>query len=118
MCGDQGHTKNNLDLRHIHVKILHVLDSSSVHYQLFFTVHTAMVVSYRFVDNFRAGSGWNAVPFHPDPACKLSADLCDLYHCCVYSKKTSDGGQRNCPKHVEFHSKKKFEKLVHLVGFL
>jgi hypothetical protein len=22
-----------------------------------------------------------------------------------------------CPKYVEFHSKKKFEKLVHLVGF-
>ena len=30
-------------------------------------------------------------------------------------KKTGDG-QRNCPKHVEFHSKNKFEKLVHLVG--
>ena len=24
----------------------------------------------------------------------------------------------NCPKHVEFHSKNKFEKLVHLVGFI
>jgi hypothetical protein len=22
---------------------------------------------------------------HPDPACKLSADLYDIYHCCVYS---------------------------------
>ena len=31
--------------------------------------------------------------------------------------KTPDDGQRNCPKHVEFHSKNKFEKLVHLVGF-
>jgi len=27
-------------------------------------------------------------------------------------------GQRNCPKHVEFYSKNKFEKLVHLVGFI
>ena len=27
-------------------------------------------------------------------------------------------GQRNCPKHVEFYSKNKFEKLVHLVGFV
>jgi len=26
--------------------------------------------------------------------------------------------QRNCPKHVEFHFKNKFEKLVHLVGFI
>ena len=32
--------------------------------------------------------------------------------------KTAVGGQRNCPKHVEFHSKNKFEKLVHLVGFI
>jgi len=29
-----------------------------------------------------------------------------------------DDGQRNCPKHVEFYSKYKFEKLVHLVGFI
>jgi len=36
----------------------------------------------------------------------------------VYSEKTPDDGQRNCPKHVEFYSPKKFEKLVHLVGFL
>jgi len=25
--------------------------------------------------------------FHPDPACKLSANLYDIYHCCVYSEK-------------------------------
>ena len=31
----------------------------------------------------------------------------------MYSEK-----QRNCPKHVEFHSKNKFEKLVHVVGFI
>ena len=32
--------------------------------------------------------------------------------------KTPDAGQRNCPKHVEFYSKNKFEKLVQLVGFI
>ena len=32
--------------------------------------------------------------------------------------KTPDDGQRNCPKHVEFYSKNKFEKLVRLVGFI
>jgi len=32
--------------------------------------------------------------------------------------KTPDDGQRNCSKHVEFHSKKKFEELVHLGGFI
>jgi len=36
----------------------------------------------------------------------------------VYSEKFPDDGQRNCPKHVEFHSKNKFEKLMHLVGFI
>jgi hypothetical protein len=36
----------------------------------------------------------------------------------VYSKKTPDDGQRNCPKHVEFYFKNKFEKLVHLDGFI
>jgi len=30
--------------------------------------------------------------------------------------KASDDGQRKCPKHVDFYSKNKFEKLVHLVG--
>ena len=32
--------------------------------------------------------------------------------------KTPDDGQRNCPIHVEFYSKNKFEKLVHLVDFI
>jgi len=51
-------------------------------------------MSYWFADRLRAGSG----RFRPDPA--------------------SNDGQRNCPKHVEFYSKYKFEELVHLVGFL
>jgi len=74
-------------------------------------------MSYRFVVSCRAGSGWNC-SIHPDPARKLSTNLNDIYHCCVYSEKTPDDGQRNCPKHVEFHFKNKFEKLVHLVGFI
>jgi len=32
--------------------------------------------------------------------------------------KTCDDGQRNCPKYVDFHSKNKIEKSVHLVGFI
>jgi len=36
---------------------------------------------------------------------------------CAEKKKTDDG-QMNCPKHVEFYSKNKFEKLVHPVGFI
>jgi sulfur relay (sulfurtransferase) complex TusBCD TusD component (DsrE family) len=57
-------------------------------------------MSYRFSDSLRAGSGRNSVPL-----------------LCVQGK-TLDDGQRNSPKHVEFYSKNKFEKLVHLVGFI
>jgi len=32
--------------------------------------------------------------------------------------KTSDDGQRNCPKQAEFLSKNKFDKSVHLLGFI
>jgi len=56
--------------------------------------------------------------FHRDPARKLSGNLYDIYHCCVYSEKTPDDGQRNSLKHVEFYFKNKFEELVHLVGFI
>jgi len=39
------------------------------------------------------------------------------YTIAVCTVKNYDG-QRNCPKHVEFYSKNKSEKLVHLVGFI
>ena len=81
-------------------KTLHVSDSSSVHHQKFFTLHTAMVyviqVCWQLANRIRT-----ELQFRPDPAGKLSAD-----------------GQRNCPKHVEFCSKNKFEKLVYLVGLI
>ena len=41
---------------------------------------------------------------------------CITYTIAVCTVKTPDDGQRNCPKHVGFYSKNKFEKLVHLVG--
>jgi len=55
--------------------------------------------------------------FRPDPVRKLSANLYDIPSLCV-QWKTPDDGQRNCPKHVKFYYKNKFEKLVHLVGFI
>jgi len=36
----------------------------------------------------------------------------------LYSDKTPNDRQRNCPKHVQFHSKNKFDKLALLVGFI
>ena len=45
-------------------------------------------------------------------------NLYDIYLFCVYSARLLMMEQRNCPKHVEFYSKNKFEKFVHLVGFI
>jgi len=95
---------------------------------------------YSFADSLRARSGRNW--FRPDPARKLSANIWDfasriwtepvpsrscsqavsklVWHIpllCV-QWKTLDDVQGNYPKHVEFYSKNKFEKLLHLVGFL
>jgi hypothetical protein len=33
---------------------------------------------------------------------------CMTYTIAVFTVKTPDDGQRNCPKHAEFHSKIKF----------
>jgi len=52
------------------------------------------------------------------PLTSSQHNLYDLYLLLCVQYWTPDGGQRNCPKHVEFYSKNKFEKLVHLVGFI
>ena len=67
--------------------------------------------------SLRAGSGWNCNSILILLR-KLSANLYDIYHCCVYSEKIPDDGQRNCPKHVHTYSKNKFQKLMCLVGFV
>jgi mRNA-degrading endonuclease HigB of HigAB toxin-antitoxin module len=89
---------------------LQVSDSFSVHHQEFFTVHSAVVY---VIQVYRQLSCSRIRMFHPDPARELS-----VWHTTLLSAqwKTPDDGQRNCPKHVDFHSKMKFEKLVHLVG--
>jgi hypothetical protein len=61
-------------------------------------------MSCRFADSLRAGSCSQAVS-------KSVPLLCVQW-------KIPDDGQRNCPKHVEFSSKNKFVKLVHLIGFI
>jgi len=58
-----------------------------------FSLYTqAWYMSYRFADSLRAGIRTEPVPswarFRTDPAArKLSANLYDIYHCCVYSEK-------------------------------
>ena len=60
-------------------------------------------MSYRFADSLQAGSGWNC------GSILILLASCQQWHTpllCV-QWKTLDDGQRNCPKHVEFHSKNK-----------
>ena len=57
-----------------------------VHYREFFTVHTAMVYVIQFCRQL-ASRIRTELQFHPDPARKLSANLYNIYHCCVYSEK-------------------------------
>ena len=58
------------------------MDSSSVHRQQFFTVHTAIVYVIQLAIRIRT-----ELQFRPDPDRKLSANLYDIYHCYVYSEK-------------------------------
>ena len=60
-------------------EILHVSDSSSVHHQEFFTIHTAMVYVIQVFLTPR-GQDQDGTEFHPDPARELSANLYDIYH--------------------------------------
>jgi len=46
----------------------------------FFTVHTASVYVIQLASR-------NRTELRPDPARKLSANLYDIHHCCVYSEK-------------------------------
>ena len=59
-----------------------------------------------FADSFRAGSGWNPVPTW---SCSqaVSKHVWHIPLLCL-QWKTPDDGQRNCPKHVEFHPKNTF----------
>jgi len=58
--------------------------------------------------------------FRPDraPAHQLSANLHDIDHRCVYSEKLLMMDRGTVRNMLEFYSKNKFEKLVHLVGFV
>ena len=67
-------------------------------------------ISYKFDE-----TGWKPVPSW---SCSqaVSKPVWYIPLLCVQWKTPGDG-QRNCPKHEEFHSENKFEKLVHLVDF-
>ena len=63
---------------------------------------------------------WSCFSLYPSDSVLTQAISKPVWHIpllCV-QWKTIDDGQRNCPKHVEFYSKNKFVKLVHLIGLL
>jgi hypothetical protein len=80
-------------------------------------------MSYRFADSLLAGSGRNVLILlascrtKPVPSWSSSQAVWHILLLCLHLI-TPDDGKRNCPKHVEFYSKNKFEKLVYLVGFI
>ena len=100
---------------------LHVSDSSSVHHQEFFTVHTQQwyICHTGLLTACEQDQDVMLLLLLPSWSC-LQADSkpvwCTPLVCLQW--KIPDDGQRNCMKHVEFYSKNKFEKLVHLVGFI
>jgi len=98
-------------------KILHVSDSSSVHHKEFFTVHTTMAYVIHVCCQLARGirTEWSVPSWSCSQAVRNPVWHIPLL--CV-QWKTLDDGQRNCPKHIEFYSKNKLEKLVHLVGFI
>jgi hypothetical protein len=78
-----------------------------------FNVHTVMVchtVLQTACEQDQDGTSWSCPQAVSKPVWHIPL-LCVQW-------KTPDDGQRNCPKHVDFHSKNKFEKSVHLVGFI
>ena len=83
---------------------------------VFHCTHSNRYMSYRFADSLWAGSGWNWVSSW-SCSCAVCKPVWHIPLLCV-QWKTPDDGQRNCPNHVEFHSKNKFEKLLHLVCFI
>jgi hypothetical protein len=82
---------------------LHVSDSSSVHHLELFTVHSAMVYTYviQVCRQLSSSRIRMELQFQPNSARILSIPLLSIQWI------TPDDGQRNCPKHVEFHFQNK-----------
>ena len=72
--------------------------------------HTGLRTAYERDQNETAVLSWSCSQAISKPVWHIPL-LCVQW-------KTPDNGQRNCPKHVEFHPKNKFEKLLRLVGFI
>ena len=52
------------------------------------------------------------------PLASIQHNLYDIYLLLCIQYLTSDDGHKTCPKYLEFYSKNKFKKFVHLFGFI
>ena len=88
---------------------LSIIRSSSLYTQQWY-------ISYRFADSGKQDQDGTA---GPSWSCSQAVSK-HVWHIPLLRVqwKTPDDGQSNCPKHADFNSKNKFEKLVHLVGFI
>ena len=84
---------------------LHVSDSSSVLHQEFSIVRTAMVYVIQICWQLVSRSICSCSQAVSKPVWRVQL-LCVQW-------KTPDDAQKNCPKHVEFHSKNKSENLLY-----
>ena len=83
--------------------------------RIFSTVHSAIIICHTgYADCLLEGSEWSILI----PLASSQHNLYDIYLLLYVQCSTPDYWQRNCPKHLEFYSKNKFEKLLHLVGFI
>jgi len=96
---------------------LHVSDSSSVHHQEF--IHCTLkqwYMSYRFVDSFRTGPGWNRVPSWScskalfKPVWHIPVPSVQWINSWWWVEEVSETCRVSCQN--------KFGKLVHLVVFI
>ena len=73
--------------------------------------HSNRYMSYRFC--LLLASGIILIPL-----ASRQHNLYDIYVLLCVQCQTPDDGQRNSPEHLQFCSKNKIEKLVHLFGFI
>jgi hypothetical protein len=90
-------------------------ERSSVHHQESSNVHTEIGVCHTgYAECLLAGPECSNLV----PLASSQHNLYDIYLSLCVKYKTPDDGQKTRPKHVQFYSKNKFEKLVHLVCFI
>jgi hypothetical protein len=110
---DDFHVRKSLSLAHIWSHITHKTRSCRISYR--FVLIISLHLNLRFPRPLSHLWARGSILI---PLASSLPNLYDIYLLLCIQCYTPDDGQRNCPKRVEFYSKNKFEKLIHLVGFI